>query len=539
MFEVDNLLTGERFRNILKDLAIGNWDSIKLFVNEFAEYAEDEFSDSFVHKMQTLCRFLIDVKAYEYVAQILEISSIIGTYENENHEGEECIVSYVIRKVDDETVIAQILEHCNGGELTVYFYEYELPSMIAIDLKKYRTLKLLFEKQLCNEERGYGRWTALQHAAHNRKYELAEMLLSDLKHDPNLYGIIDMPPIALAADANDFKMAELLIEHGADVSATDGSGRTAINYCRSQRMIDIFNVNGAIRENLQMRGVSRIISDIKHNGFASMDSIESLIKYENPIFCNKEGNIILLAARYGDVETLKKLVPFFEHAKSDDIIYSLFDWYEIDGITYRKGIDKLIELTSILVEAGVRRESSGTMLSPYHTLSMRPEMFLRTTDEKTFVLFDNINKLGYRLDESDCLGRNRFHDAIENLNTGLIKYCLSKGMKYKDLDTEDISAIELLLGDSTCREFKESNVSLIEEELERLLINGCDINHQDKFGNTPLHKLVNARVFREYPIKLLIKKRATVFIENFMQETPYTIAMRRNLPDRILKLLKP
>ena len=145
MFEVDNILTGERFRNILRDLAIGNYDSIKSFINEFDEYAEDEFSDSFVHKMQTLCRFLIDVKAYEYVAQILELSSIIGTYESENHEGEECVVSYAVRKIKDESKIANILEHCKGGELTVYFYEYAPPAMIAIDLKKYQTLKVIFE----------------------------------------------------------------------------------------------------------------------------------------------------------------------------------------------------------------------------------------------------------------------------------------------------------------------------------------------------------------------------------------------------------
>ena len=343
----------------------------------------------------------------------------------------------------------------------------------------------------------------------------------------------------MAADANDFKMVELLIKYGADVSATDGDGRTAINYARSDRMIEMFNANGAIRENLQMRGISRVISDIKHNGVATSDSIESLVKYETPVFCNKEGNVIALAAKYGDATALKQLAPFFEYVKPDDLIYSLFDWYELDGITYRKDVDKLIELTNILVEAGVHRESSGTMLSPFHTLSMRPEIFLRTSDEKAFLLFDNIEQLGYGLEECDCLGRNRFHDAIENLNTTLIKYCLRKGMQYKDLDTEKTSAVELLLGHSTCIEFKEANVSLMEEELDHLLGNGADINHQDEFGNTPLHKLVNARVFREYPVKLLVKKGANISLENFMEETPYNIASRRNLPERILNILNP
>lgn len=539
MFDVDMLLTGERFRGIIKDLSTGNYDSIKLLIDEFAEYAEDEYSDAFVHKMQTICRFLIDLEGYEYVGHILELSNILGTYESEAHEGEECVISYAIRKIDDEEKIVRLLENCEGGDLTVYFYEYENPAMLAIDLKKYRVLQLVFEKKLCNEERGYGRWTALQYAAHNRKYELAELLLSKLHHDPNLYSIIDMPPIALAADANDFKMVELLIKYGADVSATDGDGRTAINYCRSDKMIEIFNSNGAIRENLQMRSISRIISEIKNKGFAKDDSIQTLIGYEKPMFSNKEDNIILLAARYGDVETFKKLAPFFNHTSPDDIIYSLFDWYELDGITHRKDVDKLIDLTNILVEAGVKRKSSGTMLSPYHTLSMRPEMFLVTTQEKAFALFNNIEKLGYRLDESDCLGCNRFHDAIENLNISLIDYCLSKGMKYKELDTEKVSAIGLLLGASTRREFKEANIPLLEKEFKKLLLNGCNLDHQDEFGNTPLHKLVNTRIFREYPIKLLLKNGANVSLRNFMDETPYHIGLRKNIPEDILELLKP
>ena len=287
MFNVDNLLTGERFRSILKDLAVGNPNSIKSLISKFAEYSKKEYSDSFVHKMQTICRFLIDVEQYDYVAQILALSPHLGTYESAAYEGEECIVSYAIRKIDDENKIACLLENCEGGELTAYFYEYENPATLSINLKKYRTLKLIFEKHLCNEECGYGKLTALQHAASNQNYELAEMLLSDLKHDPNLYGATYMPPIAFAADANDLKMVELLIKYGADVSATDGSGKTAITHCHSQQMIDIFKANGAIIENPQMEEVSKIISGIKHNGFASLDLIESLIKRKNPIFCNK------------------------------------------------------------------------------------------------------------------------------------------------------------------------------------------------------------------------------------------------------------
>lgn len=540
MYEVDVLLPGERFRSILKDLANGKYESIEKFIDEFSEYAEYDTSDAFVHKMMTICRFLIDIKAYKYVRQILELSSIIGIYESESNEGEECVITYAIRKIEDENIIVDILKNFDGGGgLAVYLFGDITPSMVAIDQKKYITLKLLFEKKLCTEKLCYGRCTALQYAVDNKDYEFAELLLTEFQHDPDLYGINDIPPIALAANLNDFRMVELLIKHRANVSAIDGNGRTAICYCRSDKMIEIFKSNGAIRENLQMRTISRIISDIRYNGYVQSGLIKSLLEYEKPLFCNMQENIIILAARYGDVNALLQLSKHMIYAQPDELIRAAFDWYVLDGVTHHKNIDKLIELTNVLVDAKVRCQNPKVTMSPFRVLSMRPEMFLKTTDEKAFVLFDNVIKLGYSLGEEDFQGRNVFHTAISNLNMSLIKYCLCKGMKYEHLDTEEISAIELLLGDSASREFKEANTQLLEHELQILIANGCNINHQDKSGFTPLHKLVKEFNFKEYPVKLLLKNHANLFLENNMKDTAYDIAERRKLPDRILKLLKP
>lgn len=46
MYEVDLLLTGERFRSILKDLSVSEYDSIEKFIDEFSEYAEYDTSDA-------------------------------------------------------------------------------------------------------------------------------------------------------------------------------------------------------------------------------------------------------------------------------------------------------------------------------------------------------------------------------------------------------------------------------------------------------------------------------------------------------------
>ena len=88
----------------------------------------------------------------------------------------------------------------------------------------------------------------LQFAAHHGKYNLAEFLLESVKYDPNSCGAINIAPILLAADANSFKIVELLIKHGADVFATDDQGRTAVNFCRSDKMIEIFKSKGVSRK---------------------------------------------------------------------------------------------------------------------------------------------------------------------------------------------------------------------------------------------------------------------------------------------------
>ena len=217
MYEIDLHLTGKRYRTILREISLGIFDELNKFIVEYEKLCEEDCSDSFVHKMQTLLRLLIDIKAYGYVAEIVDLNSILLTYENSDSEGEECVLSYAIRNIDDDAVIARFLENYNSGILTVYMLEFEYPSHIAVDQKRYNLLKLLFEKELCEEKSAYGHWTLLQHAVKTRNYELATFALEQLHQNPNLYGAYDIPPLCLAANENDFKMVELLIEHGADV----------------------------------------------------------------------------------------------------------------------------------------------------------------------------------------------------------------------------------------------------------------------------------------------------------------------------------
>lgn len=539
MYEVDLCLTGKRYRTIIREISHGIFDELNKFLKEYEALCEEDCSDSFVHKMQTLLRLLIDVKAYNIVAEIIDMSSILLTYEDTANEGEECVLSYAIKNIEDDNIIARFLEKYDGGILSLYMLEFEQPSCIAVDQERYNLLELLFEKGLCEEVSAYGRWTLLQHAARTRNYELATFVLEQLHHNPDLYGVYDIPPLCLAANENDFRMVQLLLEHGADASITDGSGKTAINYSRSDRMIKIFESFGAKRENLQLRLVGKAVSDIKNNGKILPDVLRHILNYENPVFSNSKYNLILLCAKYGDIESLKCLKPYLYSVDAEKLIVDAFSWYELDDVVQRKSFDELLEISEILIDAGVsisnKRKST---LSPYNSLNSRPEMFVHIQQNEVFRLFNNLKKLGYLTTDLDVLGYSVFHSAIKSLNIPLINYCLNKGMRYRDLDTYNAIAVSLLLSDNpSCREFKESNLSLLEQLLQQLIENGCDINHQDKYGETVLHKLAKDYLPKAYSFKLAIKYGADKSLKNNAGETAYDIGLQNYIPSHLLSLL--
>ena len=539
-------ISGENYRRLIKDVVCGKYGNLEVFIEELCflydeELGEPEFNDDFIHKMQFLSRLLIDNKEYDYAIDLLDVIPLLGTYEDKANEGEECVISYAIRKIEDEGILARFLETTRCSEISYCFFEFENPAEIAAKLKKYNTLKLIFEKELCVEKNGFDGFTPLQYAVLNRDYDLAKFLLEEMNFNPDLYDSIEMPPIAIAADINDFKMAHYLILKGADVSALDGEGRSAIFYCRSEKMLEIFKEKGAARDNVQIGLISRAAMDIKQKGYISFDLVDMLLNTEKPIIQNIKHNLAILAAKYGDTVSLKRFAPFLKEVRPEDIVFATFESYNLDDMSIKKDVTRLIELTDIIISAGVYFDSGDDgFLSPYRTLAMRPQLLLGESKEKVTRLLDNLKKLGYSLDKNDILGRNIFHEALEGANIPLIEYCLSNEMSYKELDNKFTSAVYSLLCDTpSCRQFKEENMLLVEGELIRLLDAGCDINHQNEFGDTPLHGLVNARVFRLYPIKLLLKYKADLSIKNRFGETPYDIAVRRNMRDDILEILKP
>ena len=154
MYTSDIVLTGERYRTILRDLSLNQFQSLETFIAEFKEFVEEAYSDAFVHKMQTICRFLIDIQAYDYLIQILSMSEIIGTFESVANEGEESVITYATRKIEDETILVAVIRAIGTQIFVPYFFEFPAPSIVAVDLEKYAALKALFEQGICIENIG-------------------------------------------------------------------------------------------------------------------------------------------------------------------------------------------------------------------------------------------------------------------------------------------------------------------------------------------------------------------------------------------------
>lgn len=216
MYPVDRILSGERFRDILRDTTLGSFEKLEDFIADFHFYAGEDYSDPFLYKMMTMCRYLIDLGLYDYVDKILEDDYTLGLYESEGYEGEECILTYAIRKINEEKILEGFLKHYKTGCYTKYCYQFDNPAIVAAHKKKYRVLKLLYDKELCDERKTwFGRWTLLQYAVVLRNYELAEFTLDVLKHNPDYYDMVKVTPAMLANRMDDPKMHRILCSRGA------------------------------------------------------------------------------------------------------------------------------------------------------------------------------------------------------------------------------------------------------------------------------------------------------------------------------------
>ena len=96
--------------------------------------------------------------------------------------------------------------------------------------------KLIEKKRLHVEAQDENGATLLSIAVWSAKYDCARTLIDSLKADVNTQDFNGWTPLIIASYENNLKMAKLLWESGADASARNLEGISAIDFAKTDEM---------------------------------------------------------------------------------------------------------------------------------------------------------------------------------------------------------------------------------------------------------------------------------------------------------------
>ena len=107
-------------------------------------------------------------------------------------------------------------------------------------------------------------------AEHNTNPEITKFLIKNglSVHDENL--ISEMTPLMIAVQNNNFEIAKLLIEYGADIDVPDNAGYSALDYANA----DKHNVSFA--EFLKQRSKKNSLLDLSDKVYHQMTAVDAL-----------------------------------------------------------------------------------------------------------------------------------------------------------------------------------------------------------------------------------------------------------------------
>lgn len=173
-------------------------------------------------------------------------------------------------------------------------------------------------------------------------YETALVKISDELQDPNIPTSYGMPLLVLAAEKNNYEIADILIAKGADTNFADvNSGETALIKAAKNGNLNLMNllvVSHADTNASSKRGVTPLTAAIETKnpslteflmgrGARAGSTEENLLRYTfdknnvgvdamlktgiNPNFADKNGNTpLIVSASYGDFESVKSLLSY-------------------------------------------------------------------------------------------------------------------------------------------------------------------------------------------------------------------------------------
>ena len=218
-----NLMCSAEYKKISNDIKKGNFTALNRFLKIFEEHSEDDIEDAEFLEIMDILRCLINTSNHTYAMRLLRLQPFLCFYEGYAPDKKECVLCYLIRNIADENVILKYLSCLKkGGQVFLIDHSFAEPGEVAMKLKKYAVVKYLLTNNIFDKDSFSTPYTALQYAVINADIVLAEFLLKKCKADINeTCYLTHETPLMLAEQQENYEMASLLLEYGANPNIAD------------------------------------------------------------------------------------------------------------------------------------------------------------------------------------------------------------------------------------------------------------------------------------------------------------------------------
>lgn len=383
--------------------------------------------------------------------------------------------------------------------------------------------------------------TPLNLAAEQDQYEVAKLLL-DRGADPLLGDNENSGPIHLAAITGSQRMVKLLVEQGVSIDSQDDNGLTPLHFALSRRQFDMASY---------LIGAGADVKIKTNNNWTSLqfaaiggdlDLVKQIVEKKVNLNAAIDGGFTPLfsAASYGHTDIVKYLVKQGADVSHEDengntplFLTRNPNTYENAKFLIEKGADvnhknnfnqtalhQVVmrgseNLASLLLENGADINAAsldGRTPLTFAAFSNRSESI-----SKFLILHGaEVNPEPCKHDKSCTCGPNFYtplHGAARHGHVGMAKALVGNGAKINVYDNDGMTPLHCAVSNG--------NVELVEYLVEQ----GAFLNTPDKTtGSTELHLAV-AMGYNDI-VDLLLEKGSDPAVRDFEQLTPFDYAMK-------------
>ncbi len=217
-----------------------------------------------------------------------------------------------------EEVVTDLLE--NGASINAQDgTNHQTPLHIAVELGKPEMVQLLMLKGADKDAKDGNGWTPLHTAALANQATSAQALLAGGADVSIRCDTRNMSVVHLAAQKGHVDILRAVIEHGADVEATDDDQATALHYCAEAEAIDFLVEAGANIEAKDGEGCTPLHCAA---AYLSIEALTALLEHDANINAqdNVLGNSLYRAAANAGEQGAADVVDFLLRSGADETV---------------------------------------------------------------------------------------------------------------------------------------------------------------------------------------------------------------------------